>query len=128
MLVRDLLILWDALRLFGSAKHLALAAGVHPDTAKSYRAGKTLPDLPTAIRLMKASREFRNAVLHAAGCDDVTLELETIRLTRLLADLQEQRAALYAELYPKTQAVFGGTDRLAGEADAAATERRAVLK
>jgi len=109
-----LAILRDALRLFGSVKHLALAAGVDPRTASRYRTGETLPDLPTAIRLMSVSREFRNAVLHAAGCDDVTLELETIRLTRLLAELQEQRIALYAELYPQTAAVSrdaAGEDR-----------------
>jgi len=88
----------DALRAFGTAKQLALAAGCSLSTAKRYQAGYCVPDLLVLTRLMGRSRTIVDAVLHAAGCDDVSLELETARLTKLLAELHERRAAAYADL------------------------------
>ena len=117
-----------AMRAFGTAKELALAGGCHLDTAKRYRAGETLPDLPTAIRLMAASRAIRDAVLHAAGCDDVSLELETARLTRLLLELHERRAEAYARLEADEAALASDLARDRGGNAGPATETQRVLK
>jgi len=121
-------VLTAAFRAFGTAKELANAGGISPITAYRYQNAMTTPDLRVVTRLMGKSREIRDAVLRMAGCDDVSLELETARLTKLLADLQERRAMAYAELYPKTSA--GDRDGVREALDVAHAEAhaRAVLK
>ena len=90
-------LLTDAMRrAFGSAKELAIAGGVSPNTAERYRRGETFPDLMTVLRLMRHSRAIVDAVLRMAGLDDVWLDQEQARLLRELIDLQQRRAPYVA--------------------------------
>lgn len=90
--------LTEAMRAFGSAKQLAIAAGCHINTAKNYQLGYTFPDIVGLTRLMARSRAVTDAVLRMAGLDDLSLDLETARLTRLLAELHERRQEPHASL------------------------------
>jgi len=120
-------VLTAAFRAFGTAKELANAGGISPITAYRYQNAMTTPDLRVVTRLMGKSREIRDAVLRMAGCDDVSLELETARLTKLLADLQERRAMAYADL-DAAKAADRGSDGKDIRLVHAEAHARAVLK
>ena len=112
-----------AFRAFGTAKELALAGGISPITAYRYQNALTKPDLDVVTRLMGKSRAILDAVLHAAGCDDVAIDLEIDRITRLLADLQEQRAQIYADLDAAKATPRGMARPAVPMADAAEAQR-----
>jgi hypothetical protein len=88
----------QALRGSFSASQLAAAGDVCLASAKNYRAGKGLPNMVVMARLMRQSPGLLAAFIEYVGLDDASLERETARLTRLLAELHEQKAAADARL------------------------------
>jgi hypothetical protein len=111
--------LTEAMRAFGSAKQLAIAAGCHINTAKNYQLGYTFPDIVGLTRLMARSRAVTDALLRMAGLDDLSLDLETARLTRLLAELHERRQELHAEDLEEATSARGRRPRVADQQDPA---------
>jgi transcriptional regulator with XRE-family HTH domain len=83
----------QSIREFGSAKQVARAAGCSVATAGRYRRGETIPDAVTIARLMAASRRIADAMLRLAGLDDVSLQLQEMRLQRDLEELRARRSA-----------------------------------
>lgn len=84
--------LTDAIREFGTAKEVALAAGCSVATAARYRRGETMPNPVTLARLMGRSRQIAEVMLRLAGLDEQSMDLEEARLERELLLLQAKRA------------------------------------
>lgn len=105
-----------ALKGFGTAKELALAAGCSHRTAQHYQAGYSFPDVLRLTRIMAKSRAVTEAVLRMAGLDDASLDLEEARLRRLLAELEVRRAELHARL-AAAEALAGSTAGAAAPAE-----------
>lgn len=84
--------LTDAIRDYGTAKDVALAAGCSEATAARYRRGETMPNPIGLARLMNRSKAIADAMLRLAGLDDLSMDLEEARLKRALARLQAIRA------------------------------------
>jgi transcriptional regulator with XRE-family HTH domain len=92
-------ILTDALRAsFASPRQLAEACGCTPQSAWRYLRGDYVPNVVTLAQLMRRSPALLAAFIEYVGLDDASLERETARLTRLLAELHEQKAAADARL------------------------------
>jgi hypothetical protein len=81
-----------AIRDYGTAEEVALAAGCSVATAKRYRRGETMPNPIGLARLMNRSKAIADAMLRLAGLDDLSMDLEEARLKRELARLQAIRA------------------------------------
>jgi transcriptional regulator with XRE-family HTH domain len=82
-----------AIRDFGTAKEVALAAGCSEATAARYRRGETMPNPVILARLMNRSRAIADAMLRLAGLDDAIMDVQEARLLRELARLQAMRGA-----------------------------------
>jgi transcriptional regulator with XRE-family HTH domain len=92
-------ILTDAVRAsFPSPRQLAEACGCTPQSAWRYLRGDYVPNVVTLAQLMRRSPALLAAFIEYVGLDDASLERETARLTRLLAELHEQKAAADARL------------------------------
>jgi hypothetical protein len=110
------------MRTFGTAKELAHAGGFSVYSAVRYQRGESFPNVLTLTRLMAASRAIAEAVLRAAGMDDLSMDIEQARLLRSLAELQAKRLALHADVVALGQVsslargATSAADQLAGGA------------
>jgi transcriptional regulator with XRE-family HTH domain len=80
-----------AIHDYASTKEVARIVGCSEATAARYRRGETTPDALGLARLMGRSREIANAMLRLAGLDDLSLDLEQVRLERELRCLLAKR-------------------------------------
>lgn len=117
--------LTEAIRQSGSAKEIARVTGVSIETAKRYRAGKSIPNALGLTRLMRWSRTFAAAVLWLVDMREESLDREEARLTQELHRLRAQRGRLPDALVPPDETTAPALD----ESDAtAAPEIRAATR
>jgi len=97
--VTRLAILTEALRRsFGCPQQMADAGGFSLSSAERYWRGIGVPNVVALANLVRQSPTLLAAFIEYVGLDDASLERETARLTRLLAELHEQKAAADARL------------------------------
>src|SRR6478752_38658 len=97
--VTGLSLITEALRQsFCGPRQLAEVGGFSLASAKRYWRGTGVPNVIGLANLMRQSPDLLTAFIEYVGLDDASLERETARLTRLLAELHEQKAAADARL------------------------------
>jgi len=97
--VTRLAIISEALRQsFCGPRQVAEVGHCSLASAKRYFNGSRVPPTTTLAQLMRQSPMLLAAFIEYVGLDDASLERETARLTRLLAELHEQKAAADARL------------------------------